>query len=145
KQASGLFSSQVDTWRKKKFKTSCDPLVAKAAVGLPYAQWLLKKGDGSSTTSEPFTKTWLVELDLELKRHEQLVRGLKEHNIFILWRYGKWDLGQNVGLFLIALMDHWVALATSSRLPYLTPYTEPRSRFAIGFCIFFFLMSTIVV
>src|SRR5215469_8217299 len=27
KRASELFSSQVYTWRKKKFKTSCDPLV----------------------------------------------------------------------------------------------------------------------
>lgn len=145
KRASELFSSEVDAARRKKLTTSGDSLVAKAAAGLPYAQWLLTKDDGSSTTTEPFTKTWLVQLDLELKRHEQLVRGLKEHNIFILWRYGKYDLGQNVGLFLVALMDHWIALATSSRLPYLTPYTEPRSRFAIGFCVLFFLMSTIAV
>ena len=145
RRASELFSSEVHYWRRKKFITSRDPLVAKAAAGLPYAQWLLTKDDGSSIVSKPFTKTWLVQLDLELKRHEQLIRGLKEHSIFILWRYGKYDLGQNVGLFMVALMDHWIALATSSRLPLVTPYTDPRSRFAIGFCVLFFLASTIAV
>lgn len=144
-RASSTFSRQVDLWRKRRLNNSNDPFIAKVAAGLPYAQWLLTKDDGASPQYEPFTKSWLVQLDLELKRQEQLIRGLKEHSIFILWRYGKYDLGQNVLLFVVALMDHWVALATSSRLPLVTPYTEPRSRFAIGCCLLFFLMSTIAI
>lgn len=144
-RASTTFARQVELARKNRMNTSNDPLVAKVAAGLPFAQWLLTKDDGSSTNSELFTKTWLVQLDLELKRHEQLIRGLKEHSVFILWRYGKYDLGQNALLFVIALMDHWIALATSSRLPVVSPYTTQRSRFAIGSCLLFFLMSTITV
>lgn len=144
-RASSTFSRQVHLWRRRRLNNPDDPLVAKAAAGLPFAQWLLTKDDGTSPQYGPFTKTWLVQLDLELKRHEQLIRGLKEHSIFILWRYGKYDLGQNVLLFVVALMDHWVALATSSRQPIVTPYTEPRSRFAIGCCLLFFLMSTIAI
>jgi hypothetical protein len=54
-------------------------------------------------------------------------------------------MAQSIGLFLIALMDHWVAVTMSSRRAPLAPYNQVNSRYGNGLCVLFFLMSAIAV
>ena len=69
-----------------------DPFVRKLAEGYDYAIWLLLKDDSEAKLPEPYTSTWLVQLELVLKNQRQMERGLKEHSPFILYRYSKFDV-----------------------------------------------------
>ena len=40
-------------------------------------------------------------------------QGLKEHSVFFLFRQARYDIGQNVGLFLVCLLDRWVSIVMS--------------------------------
>jgi hypothetical protein len=52
---------------------------------------------------------------------------------------------QSFGLFLIALMDRWVGVAMSARHANMAPYNRERSRYGMGLCVLYFLMSAIAV
>lgn len=54
-------------------------------------------------------------------------------------------MAQSLGLFLVALMDHWVSVVTSAELTRAGPYTIYRSRYGMGFCVLYFLVSAIAL
>ena len=51
------------------------------------------------------------------------------------------QIGQNVALFLIALMDRWSALVMAGRKPQISLYTDNRSRYGLCLCIMYFCFS----
>ena len=69
-----------------------DQFVHDMAVGMPFALWLLEKESPGAELPEEFTATWFVQLELALNNQKQLMRGLKEHSQFILFRYSKYDV-----------------------------------------------------
>ena len=72
----------------KTFQAQQDPLVAKTAVGLPYAFWLLRKEGPGVVPPKPFSAAWFPKMKTVLDGHQQLIRGLKGHSIFFLFREG---------------------------------------------------------
>ncbi|GAB7344908.1 hypothetical protein MBLNU457_3344t2 [Dothideomycetes sp. NU457] len=122
-----------------------DPFVAKMAVGHKLAMWLLNKEAYGASLPETYTTTWFVQLELAFANQKHLVRGLKEHSQFILFRYSKYDIGQNVGLFLAALMDRWVDIVMSAKMPHNTRYLTPRARYSVCFGLLYFLMGAVAV
>jgi len=122
-----------------------DRFVAKMAIGHKFALWLLDKEAPGAALPETYTTTWFVQLELALANQKQLVRGLKDHSQFILFRYSKYDIGQNVGLFLAALMDRWVDIVMSAKLPGNDRYTNPRARYSVCFGLLYFLMGAVAV
>lgn len=89
-------------WRRSQSNTE-DPFVKKLAEGYGFAMWLLLKDDAEAKLPEPYTSTWLVQLELVLKNQRQMERGLKEHSPFILYRYSKFDVRLYSLLFLTAM------------------------------------------
>jgi hypothetical protein len=69
-----------------------DTLVAQVARGMPYIDWLMKKEFPLDKPPEPFTPSWFPTLTEAIKTQRQLSRGLKEHNIFILFRAARYDV-----------------------------------------------------
>lgn len=126
-------------------KTIDDPFVHKMANGHDHALWLLEKESGGAPLPETYTTTWLVQLGLAIQNQQQLQRGLKEHSPFIMFRYSKYDLGQNIGLFSIALLDRWVSITMSARQPQVNLYFDSRARYGIAFGLLYFLTSAIAV
>ncbi|KAE9969605.1 hypothetical protein EG328_006786 [Venturia inaequalis] len=131
-----------------------DPLVSRAAKGLPFALWLLEKESPNPDKNakkkakkdvDRWSKIWLSKVEQALKSTQQLAQGLKEHSVFVLYRYGQYDMAQSFGLFLIALMDHWVNVAMSAHPVTLDPFEKDRSRYSQGLCVLFFLMSAIAL
>jgi hypothetical protein len=89
----------VEAFKKKKLKLfrrrAQDSFVQNAARGLPLAQWLLEKGSDGAKLPESFSNTWFVQLELAVKTQQQMVRGLKEHSAFFLFRYAKYDVSSD--------------------------------------------------
>lgn len=127
----------------KRFRAQRDPLVARTAMGLPYAFWLLKKE--GSTPPKPFSAAWFPKMKTVLDSHQQLIRGLKGHSIFFLFRLGRQEIGINLALFLIALMDRWVNLVMSSHGDIATIYVDKRARYAICLGLFYFSTSVMLL
>lgn len=127
----------IKSWGKK------DPLVERTAKGLPYAAWLLRKDDGP--IPDPFTTAWFPQLKTAIDRHKQLVRGLKEHSIFILFRLAKNDIGVNLALFLIALMDRWVNIVMNIREPIPSMYFDMRARYGICLGLIYFCVAVMAL
>jgi len=154
----GKYNARWSLWPMGKNKE--DPFVEKMAVGHKFAMWLLKKETGDELP-EMYSTTWFVQLELATANQRQLVKGLKEHSPFITYRYSKYDvsscwllelaytnlsqLGQNVGLFLGALMDHWVSLVMSARNPQALIYFDFRARYGICFGLLYFLAAAVAV
>lgn len=135
----------------KIFYRVADDFVKKMAIGHPYAMWLLEKEAGGQELPEMYTATWFVQLELALGNQRQLVRGLREHSPFITFRYSKYDIGQNVGLFLGALMDRWVQIVMSHR-PIAAPINADGTRdadrtqkYALCFGLLYFLFGAVFV
>ena len=87
-----VFLQAVHDFENNKFNTMFsrnDPLLAKVAKGLPFAFWMLKKEDDTAPLPRPFSAPWFPQLKNSVGRHQQLVRGLKEHSIFVLFRIGR--------------------------------------------------------
>ncbi|KAF4946020.1 hypothetical protein FGADI_11524 [Fusarium gaditjirri] len=122
-----------------------DPLIRRVSEGMPYIDWLLKKTSPSAASEPKFTTAWFTQLAEATNQQQQLRRGLKEHNIFILFRLAKYDIGQNLGLFLIALMDRWIMMTISARQPYPSIYTGSRSRYGIWLAIVYFCLSAMIL
>ncbi|KAI7152996.1 glycosyltransferase family 4 protein [Hortaea werneckii] len=129
-------------WNRSK---DTDTFVMKMANGMNYADFLLRKDASAGEPPELFTTTWFVQLELALDNQRQLMRGLKEHSSFINYRYSRYDLGQNVGLFLAALLDRLVAVVMSARGHEPTAFNNPRNRYAICFALLHFLGGALAV
>jgi hypothetical protein len=103
KAAAAAFQAAVEAFTRKnrgRISDDEDTLVAEAAIGLPFALWLLEKESPSpskkTTTkhdTEMFSKVWLAKVAQAMKNAQQLARGLKEHSVFVLYRYSKYDVG----------------------------------------------------
>ncbi|KAK4162961.1 family 4 putative glycosyltransferase [Cladorrhinum sp. PSN259] len=123
-----------------------DPLVRRVVKSLPYIEWLLKKDVGESTQPEDmFSVAWFSQFSQSLKRQQQMAQGLKEHNIFMLFRYSRYDIGGNVGLFLICLMDRWVSITMAANSRPIDNFTHFTSRYAICFAILYFCASVMIL
>ncbi|KAG8411014.1 hypothetical protein J3459_016736 [Metarhizium acridum] len=123
-----------------------DAFVKRVAAGMPYIDWLFKKTNPDGNLPETFSSAWYTQLGESKKQQEQLSRGLKEHNVLMLFRDAKFDLGQNLGLFLVALMDRWVSIIMSNGgHPGRSIYTDSRARYAICFCVLYFLIGVVVL
>lgn len=122
-----------------------DKLVASIAEGMPYVDWLFKKTCPNGKIPDAFTASWFTQLGESRKQQEQLSRGLKEHNILMLFRFARYDLGQNLGLFLVALMDRWVSITMGARLPRPSIYVDSRARYSICLCILYFCASVMLL
>ncbi|KAI7424007.1 glycosyltransferase family 4 protein [Hortaea werneckii] len=129
-------------WNRSK---DTDPFVMKMADGMKFADFLLRKDASAGEPPELFTTTWFVQLELALDNQRQLMRGLKEHSSFINYRYSRYDLGQNVGLFLAALLDRLVSVVMSARGHEPTAFNNPRNRYAICFALLHFLGGALAV
>ncbi|RGP77985.1 glycosyl transferase [Fusarium longipes] len=122
-----------------------DSLVRSVSDGMPYIEWLLKKTSSGKPPPPQFTTAWFTNLSEAINQQQQLRSGLKEHNSFILFRLARHDIGQNLGLFLIALMDRWIMMAMSARQPYPSIYTDSRSRYGIWLAIVYFCLSAMIL
>ncbi|KAK4223260.1 family 4 putative glycosyltransferase [Podospora fimiseda] len=123
-----------------------DPLVRHVVKSMPYIEWLLKKDVGeTSKPEETFSVGWFSQLSQALRRQQQMAQGLKEHNIFMLFRYSRYDIGGNVGLFIICLMDRWVSITMSANSAPIDNFTIFTSRYAICFAILYFCASVMTL
>ncbi|CAI6086454.1 unnamed protein product [Clonostachys chloroleuca] len=122
-----------------------EAFVTKVAAGMPYIDWLLQKTCAGTKIPDVFSASWFTQLGESIKQQKQLARGLKEHNVLLLFRFARYDLGQNLGLFLVALMDRWVAIVMGARLPHGTMYLDSRSRYGLCFCVLYFCASVMVL
>lgn len=120
-----------------------DEFFKKIAIGHPYVLWLLNKEANGQPLPPPYSSTWLVQTKLALTNQQQLGRGLKEHSPFLLFRLAKYDLAQNVGLFLIALLDRWVAVSMSANGVVVNVYYNERARYGIAFGLLYFLLCAV--
>ncbi|KAF3911696.1 hypothetical protein AA313_de0203910 [Arthrobotrys entomopaga] len=121
------------------------PFVKKLVHGYRESVWLLKKDAYGADIPEPYTPTWHVQLKVSLNTQRLFVRGLKEHSPFQLWRYSKYDIGQNVTVFIIALLDRWVEIAMSANGYVINLYIEFRARYGIAFGLLYFLSGAIAL
>lgn len=140
-----LANRLTSTLSKKKEKSfpEADKFYEKLVVGHPYAVWLLEKESNGQPLPAPYTSTWLVQTKLALTNQQQINRGLKEHSPFLLFRMAKYDLAQNVGLFLIALLDRWIAISMSANGHVINVYYNVRARYGIAFGLLYFLLCAV--
>ncbi|KAM0270259.1 hypothetical protein ACHAQH_009489 [Verticillium albo-atrum] len=131
--------------KDKEADISNDPLVVRVAKGLPYVDWLFKKAGQGGDIPPLFTTAWFTKLGDAIHQQRQLSRGLKDHNVMILFRMARYDLGQNLGLFLVALLDRWIMMAMSARDPYPNIYTDDRARYAFCFAIIYFCLGAMTL
>ncbi|RSL61030.1 hypothetical protein CEP54_006442 [Fusarium duplospermum] len=122
-----------------------DTLVVRVANGMPYINWLLKKLSVEGSSPPEFTTAWFTQLGEAINQQRVLRRGLKEQSVFTLFRLARHDVGQNLGLFLIALMDRWLMLVMSARKPYPSIYTDSRARYGIWLTIVYFCAAAILL
>lgn len=122
-----------------------DALVVQVAKGMPFLDWLLKKDDPARPRADTLTPGWFGQVNQALKTQEQLSQGLKEHNIFILFRYARFDIGNGVGLFLVALMDRWVSIVMSAKYGPISIFFDKTSRYGICFAILYFCSSVMTL
>ncbi|KAJ6262524.1 hypothetical protein Dda_3335 [Drechslerella dactyloides] len=119
--------------------------VKQLAEGYRESVWLLEKDALGAAIPEPYTSTWNMQLKVALNSQRLFVRGLKEHSPFQMWRYSKYDVAQNVTLFIIALLDRWVAIAMSANGFVGNLYIEFRARYGIAFGLLYFLSGAIAL
>lgn len=54
-------------------------------------------------------------------------------------------MGQNVGLFLVALLDRWIAISMSARRNRVNLYFNEKARYGIACGLIYFLLCAIVL
>ncbi|KAF3934863.1 hypothetical protein ABW19_dt0202847 [Dactylella cylindrospora] len=121
------------------------PFVKQLVDGYRESVWLLKKDAGGGDIPEPYSPTWHVQLKVSLNTQRLFVRGLKEHSPFQMWRYSRYDIAQNVTVFIIALLDRWVDIAMSANGYVINLYIEFRARYGIAFGLLYFLSAAIAL
>lgn len=124
---------------------NADALVTRMAKGMPYLEWLLKKDDAARPRADTLTPGWFGQVSQALKTQESMAQGLKEHNIFILFRYARFDIGNGVGLFLVALMDRWVSIVMSAKYSPISLFFDDTSRYGVCFAILYFCASVMTL
>lgn len=129
--------------RSRYLSGPCDPFVEKLAAGHKYVLWLLKKESNGQPLPLAYSSTWMVQAKLALANQQQISRGLKEHSPFLLFRNAKYDLAQNVGLFLVALLDRWIAISVSANGHVVNMYDNFRARYGITFGLLYFLLCAV--
>lgn len=143
------FRKEVDAFNHGIFgigtTAHADPLVARVAKGMPYLDWLLKKDDPARPRADTLTPGWFGQVNQALKTQEQMQQGLKEHNIFFLFRYARFDIGVSVGLFLVALMDRWVNIVMSVEVQPISVFFDETARYGICFAILYFCASVVTL
>ncbi|KAH6612969.1 hypothetical protein C7974DRAFT_428732 [Boeremia exigua] len=122
-----------------------DKFVEPIARNLRVIEFLLATHSGGEEVPELFSSSWFVQCGLALNNKRQMMRGLKEHSAFIQYRYSRYDIGQNVGLFLLALLDRLVSTVMSARLPLAQAFKTTSTRYAIGFALLHFLCGAVAV
>ncbi|PHH88176.1 hypothetical protein CDD83_7877 [Cordyceps sp. RAO-2017] len=150
KDAQEAFREAVSSYRRRTRGAASSGVLRDAFVGrvsksMPYVDWLFKKAAPDGNVPPAFSNGWFTQLGDAKKQQQQLARGLKEHNIFMLFRMARYDIGQNLGLFLVALMDRWVSVVMSAREPHASIYTDSRARYGICFCILYFSFSVMIL
>lgn len=145
KEAQDAFRKAVDSHSRGLSSSKEGKLISKVSKSLPYIDWLFKKACPDGNIPEPFSASWFTQLGEAIKSQRQLSRGLKEHNSLMLFRFARYDIGQNVGLFLVALMDRWVSLVMGSRFPRSSIYIDARSRYGICLSILYFCFSVMLL
>lgn len=138
------FRKTIEMHMRSKFRLGdrrMDPVAARIAKAMPYINWLMIKEYPNGDIPPAFSAEWFNNLGEAKAKQKQLCRGLKEHNAVLLFRASRYDIGQNVALFLIALMDRWTALVMSGRDPQISLYTDFRSRYGLCLCIIYFCFS----
>ncbi|KAH6896747.1 hypothetical protein B0T10DRAFT_506131 [Thelonectria olida] len=122
-----------------------DPFVSRIAKGMPYIDWLFKKTNPTGSPPQLFSTAYFTQLQESRNAQNGLVRGLKDHNVFTLFRLARYDIGQTLALFLVALMDRWVMMVWSAGGPYPSIYTDARARYGVCLCIIYFCASAMLL
>jgi hypothetical protein len=73
--------------------------------GMLYIDWLFKKIIPTGNLPKTFSITWFTLVAELINQQRQLSQGLKDHNVFIIFRLARFDIKQNLGLFLVTLLD----------------------------------------
>jgi hypothetical protein len=120
-------------------------MVMRVAKAMPYIDWLMVKEFPKGDLPPAFSAAWFNSLGEAKKKQMQVSRGLKEHNVLMLFRVARYDIGQNLALFLVALMDRWVALAMQGRKPQVSMYTDFRARYGLCLCLLYFCFSVMTL
>ncbi|KJZ79799.1 hypothetical protein HIM_00513 [Hirsutella minnesotensis 3608] len=150
KDAQEAFREAVSAYSRRTRSAASSGLMGDAFVGrvansMPYIKWLFTKTAPDGDLPPAFSSGWFTQLGDAKKQQQQLSQGLKEHNLFILFRMARYDIGQNLGLFLVALMDRWVSVIMAARQPHASLYTDGRARYGICFCILYFSFSVMIL
>ncbi|KAJ0136340.1 Uncharacterized protein HZ326_20640 [Fusarium oxysporum f. sp. albedinis] len=140
-----LVSYQRRTREARTSGVLADPLVSRVSEGMPYIDWLFKKTMPTGNLPETFSTAWFTLVAESTNQQRQLSRGLKDHNVFIMFRLARFDIGQNLGLFLVALMDRWLMMVWSAGGPYPSIYTDSRSRYGLCLCIVYFCVGAMLL
>ncbi|KAH7159653.1 hypothetical protein B0J13DRAFT_110305 [Dactylonectria estremocensis] len=141
-----LESYKRRTREAKAARVFSDPFIARIANGMPYVDWLFRKTNPDRATHpELFSTAWFTQLNESKNQQGMMVRGLKDHNVFTLFRLARYDVGQTLGLFLVALMDRWVMMVWSAGGPYPSIYSDSRSRYGICLCIIYFCIAAMLL
>ncbi|KAK7420518.1 hypothetical protein QQX98_002716 [Neonectria punicea] len=122
-----------------------DPLVARVAKSIPYIDWLFKKTNPGDDHPQRFSTAWFTQLNEAKNSQRGLVRGLKDHNVFTLFRLARYDIGQTLALFILALMDRWVSLVWSAAGPRPSIYSDARARYGICMSLGYFCMAAMLL
>jgi hypothetical protein len=122
-----------------------DPLAMRVAKAMPFINWLMRKDFPNGGAPPQFTTAWFNALNDVLDKQLKLRKGLKEHNILMLFRVARYDIALNVGLFLVALMDRWVAMVNQGRSLQLTMYTDFRARYGLCLAILYFCLAVMAL
>lgn len=77
---------------KNRITTCGDSLVVRVERGLPYIEWLLKKGSTGDDGAKLFSGSWFARVSQAIKVQQQMTQGLKEHSIFMLFRHARYDV-----------------------------------------------------
>lgn len=128
---------------KQKVVHSDDSFISKLARGHKYTVFMLRQDDPMSELPEPYGPTWITRMKLALENQRALSHGLKEHSSFLLFRFAKYDIAQNVGFFLVVLMDRWVSVSMSANGEVINLYYDVRSRYGIAFGLIYFLICAV--
>ncbi|KPM42671.1 hypothetical protein AK830_g3862 [Neonectria ditissima] len=122
-----------------------DALVARVAKSMPFIAWLFKKTNPGNDHPDLFSTAWFTQLNEAKNAQRGLVRGLKDHNVFTLFRLARYDIGQTLALFILALMDRWVSLVWSAAGPYPSIYSDARARYGICMSLGYFCMAAMLL
>ncbi|KAH7009665.1 hypothetical protein EDB80DRAFT_776044 [Ilyonectria destructans] len=123
-----------------------DPFVARIAKGLPFIDWLFRKTNPNRDDHpDMFSTAWFTQLNESKNAQLGLIRGLKDHNVFTLFRLARYDIGQTLALFLVALMDRWVMMVWSAAGPYPSMYSDSRARYGICMSISYFCVAAMLL